>query len=1015
MLQSDFFRVFQAMRNDSVDIFLGSGASIGSGIPTGQDLIWHFKRGIYCAEHGLSPEQYKDLYLESTRNLFQNYFDGIGTYPVLYSSNEYSYYFEKCYPTRDSRRELIESLMNEVNPSIGYLCLADVILRDKIKSVWTTNFDNLLEIAVNILNPKHNLILCSSANSGSVSNFNPDNPAICKLHGDYRYDSLQNTDEELKKLENELTTYWEEGSKNKSLFVIGYAGNDESIMSVLEKHASDKSFLSKGIMWAIIKGSQPSKRVSDLLDLYNKHNKHSDVVEIDGFDNFFSSLYSFLGYHNEIIENQWDKYCKHNKSLVFERNKVVDFVKYNGYIADSIPECNVFDTDIKTWKELKEITQDTEIIAGLFKNKIYSFSPPELLNSAFGDKVKSGIRSENVPIALIRRNNSFYIGMLYQLIEYDLRKRGYISYRRNKYYNPSTFTINNGNRVFEAFEVSLSYLETKIYLSFIPSVHILKSNGRELDKNNYQFEVNKHVSKVYNNEYNDKLHQIELNLKSGNLIEFSYDKLSLAFNLPAISSGGKNRKPEWTEFESYRYEEPVMLFAGTGDRTSSVHQLRGLTEYGPIDNPLDGKRGVIHSIRLAVVSPEEYIDQILTHLHSLNQVHTPDGYDKYLINYEGFEKVYRKALIIPDKTNKDLCKTYKKSAFGKKSANDFLCFLKRGIDVFASMNTAFDVLVIFIPKEFKRFRESTSVSLDYNLHDAIKLYATEKNVRVQFIEERSVTSPYKCKVMWALSTSLYAKSQGTLWRPKAIVDGTAYVGVSYSQSKEKGICIGCSQLFDSTGTGIRMILKKINSPKFCGKNNPYMNKDEARNMMQSLREQYYHCCPVSKLKRIVIHKTTPFMKDEIIGITQAFEGIADIELIQIQEYNPWRGLRFSESDKLRADSFAIKRGTATKINDESFLLWTHGTIVHPQIAGTNNYYKNGRGIPSPLLVKRFYGDSPADVLAEEILMLSKMNWNSGDSLYKVLPVTLDFAKTLSRMSKQDEAIYDKSYDFRYFM
>lgn len=44
-----------------------------------------------------------------------------------------------------------------------------------------------------------------------------------------------------------------------------------------------------------------------------------------------------------------------------------------------------------------------------------------------------------------------------------------------------------------------------------------------------------------------------------------------------------------------------------------------------------------------------------------------------------------------------------------------------------------------------------------------------------------------------------------------------------------------------------------------------------------------------------------------------------------------------------------------------------------------------------------------------------MNWNSGDNLYKDLPVTLDFAKILSRMAKQKEALYDKPYDFRFFM
>ena len=99
----------------------------------------------------------------------------------------------------------------------------------------------------------------------------------------------------------------------------------------------------------------------------------------------------------------------------------------------------------------------------------------------------------------------------------------------------------------------------------------------------------------------------------------------------------------------------------------------------------------------------------------------------------------------------------------------------------------------------------------------------------------------------------------------------------------------------------------------------------------------------------------------------------------------------------------------------SFLLWTHGCVIHPELSGTNNYYKGSRGIPAPLLVRRFVGNSSGDTLAKEILMLTKMNWNSGDSLYKSLPVTLGFAKILARMSKQEEAIFDKPYDFRYFM
>ena len=165
----------------------------------------------------------------------------------------------------------------------------------------------------------------------------------------------------------------------------------------------------------------------------------------------------------------------------------------------------------------------------------------------------------------------------------------------------------------------------------------------------------------------------------------------------------------------------------------------------------------------------------------------------------------------------------------------------------------------------------------------------------------------------------------------------------------------------------------------------------------------------------MIHKTTPFMKDEIIGITQAFEGV-DVELIQIQEYSSWRGVRFGDYAQAEAYGFALQRGSVVSLNEDSFLLWTHGCVMSDELAGkSRNYYKGGRGIPSPILVKRFYGQADADTLAKEILMLTKMNWNSGDSLYKVLPVTLDFAKVLSRMSKQEEAIYDKAYDFRFFM
>jgi hypothetical protein len=53
-IQRDIFlRSFRVISNQSFDLFVGSGASINSGIPTGNDLIWHFKREILKAKESL--------------------------------------------------------------------------------------------------------------------------------------------------------------------------------------------------------------------------------------------------------------------------------------------------------------------------------------------------------------------------------------------------------------------------------------------------------------------------------------------------------------------------------------------------------------------------------------------------------------------------------------------------------------------------------------------------------------------------------------------------------------------------------------------------------------------------------------------------------------------------------------------------------------------------------------------------------------------------------------------------
>lgn len=1011
--QEQFIRNFSVMANGEVDIFLGAGASISSGIPSGGDLIWEFKRFIYCSERGISTEQYKDLALPSTRKLLQDYFDHKGSYPQQYAPEEYSYYFEQCYSDPMARKRYIERIVSDHQPSTGYLCLAEAVVQGKVKNIWTTNFDSLLENAIQRLYPSNSILVCSEANRDSIRILNPQYPVIGKLHGDYRYDWLRNTHAELQQLEDKLKEYASSQLTGKQLVIIGYSGNDESIMSFLESCICNPSLLSKGLLWTVRKGGHVNPRVAALIQKAKENGKYAEVVEIEGFDQLMFSIYQAQNYNNDIINGQ--RTFLHAKSDIRLSGQPIDsFIKLNAYKAEGCPLCNVFETDITSWAELRSIIGGHDIIAGLYNKHIYAFSSAEKLRMVFQKHILSPISTAEAPDQDIQKNESVYLGLIYQLIKRSLITKGMVSCGKYKVYNPSSQRNDKGFRVYDAAEIAVSFMAGDLYLNLLPTVYICGRNGEHLDKETNQIQVNRIVSGIYNQAYNEKLKFWETLCFDSGRISFEYEGFRAAFIAPAVSLGGSRRNPRWATMPTCIYEEPLMCFSDTDQTKRRINQLKGLCQYGPIDCSYVRSGSSRPSVRLAVLSPAQDMDTILAHLNKLNSTIPNNGKDKYLPHYEGFERVYHRPLFVPTKGQTNICVGYDRSAALRLKPSDFLDFMKRGINAFSLRALDFDILVIYIPKCFAPFRTAASISPDFNLHDALKLFATEKGIKLQLIEEKSINSYDTCKVMWGLSTSLYAKATGILWHPESIQDDTAYIGISYAYSEEKRICIGCSQLFDSTGTGIRMVLRKINNPIFRGKSNPFMREDDARLMMTELREQYYHSAPVNSLKRIVIHKTTPFIRDEISGIMQAFRGI-EVELVQIQDYCAWRGIRFEAQPDKTAFGFPVKRGLAVKLDRDSFLLWTHGCIIHPELDGTRNYYKGSRGIPAPLLVKRYAGNASGDTLAREILMLTKMNWNSGDSLYKTLPVTLDFAKVLARMSKQDEAIYDKPYDFRFFM
>jgi hypothetical protein len=225
------------------------------------------------------------------------------------------------------------------------------------------------------------------------------------------------------------------------------------------------------------------------------------------------------------------------------------------------------------------------------------------------------------------------------------------------------------------------------------------------------------------------------------------------------------------------------------------------------------------------------------------------------------------------------------------------------------------------------------------------------------------------------------------------------------------VVLGCSHIYSARGEELQYRLSKLENPIFWGKN-PFMSKDDARRLGETIRYMFYE----SRLmlpRRVVIHKHTPFLKNEREGIHEGLSGVTDVDLIEIYEDHALRYVAsVFKNGRFDDDNYPVVRGTTIKLDDYSALIWVHGVTasIHP----TMRYYQGKRRIPTPLMVRRHEGRSDLRLLAQEILGLSKMNWNTFD-LYTNRPATIHSSSEIARIGSLLQRFGRDSYDFRLFM
>lgn len=460
-------------------------------------------------------------------------------------------------------------------------------------------------------------------------------------------------------------------------------------------------------------------------------------------------------------------------------------------------------------------------------------------------------------------------------------------------------------------------------------------------------------------------------------------------------------------------DEPRLRFGSKDPRDIGIHPMQGLLRFGPYSK--DKLAAVSSPIRIGMIAPAGQIERLVGQIRELDQVHQPRERKAYLPPFPGFEKVFGVRLARGGQgTSLELpADLADQMAASPKPHLVLAQALTRALFAMRNLRDAFDVVIILVTQDWKSgFRAPAGD--DFDLHDYVKAYAASEGICVQLLRDDSALNYFcRCSVAWRLAIALYTKAGGIPWVLADIEPATAFIGIDYAlrmgETSDSRFAICCSQVFDAEGSGLEFVAYEADGVKMFGKN-PFLRRDQMLKVMTRSLAIYQRKHSGERPKRVVIHKNTEFRAEEIDGVFDAVPNAEDIELVHVQESCGWRGVLISGPQQ--PHGYPCRRGTTFQLGPHETLLWTQGNL--PQIAGGKDYFKEGKGIPEPLLLVRHAGLGSMDDLCRETLALTKMNWNN-DGPYDRLPVTVNFAGMLATIVKRMPKLQPYSYPVRLFM
>lgn len=469
-------------------------------------------------------------------------------------------------------------------------------------------------------------------------------------------------------------------------------------------------------------------------------------------------------------------------------------------------------------------------------------------------------------------------------------------------------------------------------------------------------------------------------------------------------------------------DEPLLAFSG-GDDAVHAHPLRGLLEHGPYDRIALSQ--FTPQIRVAIAGPETASQDRSTVMNSLLRSLPATDRKAYLPGYPGFETVFGVGLVpaaadaqLPLAGNLwDIDSRHQEPHLRVRAA------IARLVRRLTSVRELYDVVLVHLPDSWELGLRADG----FDAHDELKALCAVTGIPTQVINDRTFKFGYHASRAWRLAIALYAKAGGTPWKLAAIPgvpSDSAFIGLAYSlrgSGDEARYVTCCSQVFDADGGGMQFLAYDARDPienTDSARRNPYLSRNDMRAVMARSLGLYQHRNGGRVPTRVTIHKNTGFRDDETSGALDALAAVPEIDCVQIVSNVAWRGVWLHAPQDASSQStparFPVTRGTMAPLSGTETLLWVAGNAPAASESRYSNYYQGEKSIPTPLLLRRYAGRGPLELIATEALALSKMDWNN-DALYNPLPVTLSYARRLARTIAHVPALPRNVYPYRLFM